>query len=167
MVSWVDLLPTLVDLAGGPAPANLDGRSFVPVLRGQGTDHRDRIFTTHSADGKMNHYPMRSLRTRDWKLILNLTPDAKYTTHIDLAPRENKPGNWGTYWESWVRAAASDPAAAAKVNRYHHRPAVELYDLTQDPHELQNLAEDPAQADRVRALRAELETWRRIQGELP
>ncbi|MES2469958.1 MAG: sulfatase [Verrucomicrobiota bacterium] len=155
MVSWVDILPTLVDLAGGPAPADLDGRSFVPVLRGQATDHRDRIFTTHSADGKMNNYPMRSLRTRDWKLILNLTPDAKYTTHIDLAPRESKPGNWGTYWESWVRAAESDPAAAATINRYHHRPSVELYDLNKDPHELQNLAQDPAQADRVRELLAE------------
>ena len=44
---------------------------------------------------------------------------------------------------------------------------MELYDLTKDPHELQNIAEDPAQADRVRALRAELETWRRSQGEQP
>ena len=167
MVSWVDILPTLVDLAGGPAPADLDGRSFASVLRGQTTDHRDRLFTTHSADGKMNNYPMRSIRTRDWKLILNLTPETKYTTHIDLAPPENKPGNWGTYWESWKRAAESDPAAAAKVNRYHHRPAVELYDLNEDPHELQNLAEDPSQADRVREMRTELETWRRTQGEQP
>ena len=52
------------------------------------------------ADGKINRHPMRSIRTRDWKLIPNLTPDATYTTHIDLAPRENKPDNWGTYGES-------------------------------------------------------------------
>ena len=57
---------------------------------------------------------MRSIRTRDWKLIPNLTPDATYTTHIELAPRENKPDNWGTYGESWVRAAASDPMPPPK-----------------------------------------------------
>lgn len=107
----------------------------------------------------MNHYPIRSIRTRDWKLILNLTPEAKYAIHIDLAPRETKPGNWG--------AAASDPTAAAKVNRYHHRPAVELYDLVKDPHELHNFAQDPAHTNRVREMQEELEAWGRVQGEQP
>lgn len=162
MVSWVDILPTLVDLGGGKPATDIDGRSFAPVLRGQTKVARDRIFTTHSADGKMNNYPMRSIRTQDWKLILNLNPEANYTTHIDLAPRGNGTG----YWETWEKAAQTDPAIAAKVERYHHRPALELYDLKNDPHELNNLAADPAQAERVKTLRAELDEWRREQREL-
>lgn len=165
MVSWVDILPTLVDLAGGPAPDGLDGRPFAPVLRGEKRDHRDRIFTTHSADGKMNHYPMRSVRTREWKLILNLTPAAEYTTHIDLSPNERRETKWGGHWPSWVKAAETDATIAALVHRYHHRPPVELYDLARDPHELKNLADDPAQVSRVRDLQAELEAWMLQQGD--
>lgn len=165
MVSWVDILPTLADLAGGQAPEDIDGRSFAPVLRGEKTEHRARIFTTHSADGKMNQYPIRSIRTREWKLILNLTPEAEFTTHIDLSQRERQETKWGGFWTSWVKAAETDAAIAALVKRYHRRPAVELYDLAHDPHELRNLADDPAQASRVRELREELEAWRRSQGD--
>ncbi|WP_075087229.1 sulfatase/phosphatase domain-containing protein [Verrucomicrobium spinosum] len=47
-----------------------------------------------------------------------------------------------------------------------HRPALELYDLKNDPHELNNLAADPEQAERVKTLRTELDEWRREQREL-
>ena len=169
MVSWVDILPTLVDMAGGKPPADntIDGRSFLTVLRGQTKDLRDRIYTTHSADGKMNNYPMRSIRTQDWKLILNLTPAATYTTHIDLAPTGKPPGYWGGFWKTWEKAALTDPAIAAKVTRYHHRPAVELYDLANDPFELNNLAQSPDQAERVKTLFTDLNAWRQQQGEKP
>ena len=54
MVSWVDLLPTLIDLTGGETPDEIDGRSFSPVLLGESHTHRDKIFTTHTGDGAMN-----------------------------------------------------------------------------------------------------------------
>ena len=166
LVSWVDILPTLVEAAGGTPSANLDGRSFVEVLRGEKAAHRDRIFATHSADGNMNIYPMRSLRTADWKFILNLHPGFKFTTHVDLAPRNRqKPGYWGGYWDSWTRAAKTNADAAALVKHYHHRPGEELYDLAADPDELNNLAGNPAHAGRVKQMRADLETWMREQGD--
>ena len=84
MVSWIDILPTLVDVAGGRPPTDIDGRSFAGVMRGQTKVHRDRIFTTHSGDGRMNVYPTRSVRTADWKYIRNLNPEFYYTTHVDL-----------------------------------------------------------------------------------
>jgi uncharacterized sulfatase len=49
MVSWVDILPTLIDMGGGEVPEDLDGRSFVPVLRGESKSHRKRIFTVNIA----------------------------------------------------------------------------------------------------------------------
>ena len=161
MVSWVDLLPTLVELAGGPAPAGLDGRSFAPVLLGQANAHRDRIFTTHSGDGSYNVYPMRSVRTADWKYIRNLHPEFKYTSHVDLAQADDGPG----YFGSWLEAAKSDPAAAAKIARYFQRPGEELYDLRADPLELHNLAADPAHAPRLAALRADVTAWMQDQGD--
>ncbi len=161
MVSWVDFLPTLLEAAGGEAPADIDGRSFLPVLRGEETDHRDRIFTTHSGDGRWNVYPIRSLRTAGWKYILNLHPEFAFTTHIDL------PGNLGqrSYFSTWEAAARSDTRAADLVKRYHARPAEELYDLAADPHEGRNLAADPQHAEWLETMRDELQAWMIAQGD--
>jgi arylsulfatase A-like enzyme len=161
MVQWIDLLPTLIEAAAGTVPAGLDGRSFLSVLRGHATDHREAIFTTHSGDGRMNVYPIRSLRTEAWKLIVNLHPEFAHTTHIDKALARDG----GRYWLSWFEKSTTDPAAAATVRRYHERPAVELYDLRTDPFEQRNLAALPAHAARVDELRARLTAWMKTQGD--
>lgn len=161
MVSWLDILPTLIDVAGGPAPAGLDGTSFARVLRGETNTHRDRIFTTHSSDGRFNIYPTRSVRTGEWKYIRNLHPEFYYATHVDLVRGADAP----LYFDSWVAAAKSDPRAAAVVRRYHERPAEELYDLRADPRELSNLAGDPRQAARLAELRAEVDGWMKANAD--
>ena len=165
MVSWVDLLPTLIEVAGGSPPNNIDGSSFLPILRGERSTHRDRVFTTHTSDGNMNVYPIRSVRTTDWKFILNLHPEFEHHTHVDLAPRDDKPGYWGGYWSSWTNAATTNIQAAAIVRRYHQRPAEELYDLRNDPFETNNLAADPKCLQRAKSLRAELDAWMREQDD--
>ena len=162
LVSWVDLLPTCLDAAGGPAPAGISGRSFLGVLRGETNTHHDQIFGTHSGDGAMNRYPIRSVRTRDWKYIRNLDPTAEHTTHVD----KGNPGADGrAYFDSWVERAKTDPTAAAIVDRYHHRPAEELYDLKADPREQHNLAADPAHAATLAQLRGEVDAWMKAQGD--
>lgn len=159
MTSWVDILPTMIEAAGGSAPAGIDGRSFLAVLQGKRSSHREVIFTTHTADGKMNDYPMRSMRTERWKYIRNLHPENKFTTHIDLVTRNSDGGYWGEYWESWLEAAKNDGTAAEIVQAYHKRPAEELYDLATDPHELRNLAGEAKHADQLRQMRAGLDDW--------
>ena len=62
-----------------------------------------------------------------------------------------------------IRMRCAD--AAEKVRRYQHRPAVELYDLATDPLEWNNLADDPAQAETLAALRAKLDAWMSQQGD--
>jgi N-sulfoglucosamine sulfohydrolase len=161
MVSWVDILPTLIEVGGGTPPANIDGRSFAPVLRGGARPHRDRIFSTHSADGRMNVYPIRAVRTRDWKYILNLHPEFKYTTHIDAA--QDRDGV--KYWRSWQAVAATNSPAAQVVKRYQERPREELYDLENDPFEQHNLAAEGAHSKRLREFRAELNNWMEVQGD--
>jgi arylsulfatase A-like enzyme len=161
MISTVDLLPTFLELAGGSSPDGLDGKSFAKVLRGEASEHRDRIFATHTNDKDMNVYPCRCVRTRDWHYIRNLHPEWSHTTHIDMA----KPQDGLGYWQSWETRARTAAAAAAIVKRYHERPAEELYDLRSDPNETHNLAADPAQRERVAATRDELDRWMRAQGD--
>lgn len=164
LVSWTDLLPTVLEMVGGRAPEALDGRSFAAVCRGETAGHRDRIFLTHSSDGghAMNCYPIRAVRTRHWKYIRNLDPGAEFHSHID----RGKSGSDGRdYWDACVAAAKTDPALAAFVGRYHTRPADELYDMTADPWETTNLAGEVSRAATLRELRAALDQWMAEQGD--
>ena len=161
MVCWPDLLPTFIDLAGGEVPAGIDGKSFARILRGTATKHREQVFSTQSGDGNFNVYPIRSVRTQDWKYIRNLHPEFQHHTHIS---RSTGPSGL-VYWRSWLAAAEKDTFAAAIVNRYSNRPAEELFDVAADPFELNNLAADPLHEARLVAMRQELDAWMREQGD--
>ncbi len=161
MVCWPDLLPTFIELAGGKVPDGLDGKSFAAILRGTATTHRDRVFSTHSGDGDFNVYPIRAVRTREWKYIRNLHPEFQHHTHISRSAGPS--GN--VYWQSWLAAAEKNPAAAATILRYTTRPAEELYDLAADPWERRNLAAEPKQAARLATLRVDLDAWMKQQGD--
>jgi N-sulfoglucosamine sulfohydrolase len=160
MVSLIDLLPTMMEAAGSVPPSNdLDGKSIMPVLRGEASQHDEATFAVHTGDKDMNRTPMRSIRTDRWKYILNLKPETKYTTHISDA------GDGREYWVSWEQLAERDKHAAAVVARYRKRPAEELYDVASDPYELKNLADDPQHAKTLAELREKLKAWRLQQGE--
>ncbi|WP_129778154.1 sulfatase family protein [Peristeroidobacter soli] len=161
IVSLVDVLPTVIEVAGGTAPRDIDGRSFVDVLEGRSTHHLDAAFAAHTGDGKMNRAPMRAIRTERYKYIVNLAPEIPYGNHISDA--NGKDGR--DYWDNWVEVAKTDPAAARIVQRFRQHPAEELYDLAHDPFELTNLAGDVNYAHTQVELRGKLDTWRVQQGE--
>ncbi|MCR9199993.1 MAG: sulfatase-like hydrolase/transferase [Planctomycetaceae bacterium] len=161
LVSWVDLLPTLIDIGDGQLPLKLDGRSFAKVLTGQTSQHRDLIFTTHTGDGTKNIFPIRSVRDSRWKLIHNLHPEFAHTNHSDL---DRKPMAGG-YWTEWAALAKTDDRAAAIVGRYFERPEWELFDLQKDKWEQHNLIDDPAHQARVAELRQKLAAWMEQQGD--
>jgi arylsulfatase A-like enzyme len=161
MVCWPDLLPTFIELGGGKVPDGIDGQSFAGILRGTTTKHRDQIFATHSGDGDFNVYPVRSVRTRDWKYIRNLHPEFQHHSHIS---RSTGPSGLA-YWQTWLSAAENNPSAAATVKRFTTRPAEELYDLAADPNELHNLAADPKHADRRAKMSGDLDVWMQQQGD--
>ncbi|KLU06907.1 Choline-sulfatase [Rhodopirellula islandica] len=159
MVSWIDLMPTLIDLAGGTSPSGIDGRSFAKVLFGETDQHRDVIFATHKGDKEKNVYPIRSVRVGKWKYIRNLHPEFAYTTHTDVWAKESPrdPKHWahaGHHWQSYIEAAKTDPKAAAFLHDYHSSPAEELYQIEQDPYEQNNLAGSPDHAAKLVELRA-------------
>lgn len=156
MVSWLDVMPTLLEAAGADpkkAAPDIDGRSFLPVLTGKSDEARDRVFASHSGDGGVNYYPTRSVLLGNWKYIRNLDPKLEYHTHVDKLQADTG------YFGSWITKAKTDPATAAILEKYYHRPAEELYELTADPDERTNLATDPAHAADLDRTRAALDEW--------
>ena len=176
LVQYVDVLPTLVEAAGGDPEAidtgiggapdgsrGFDGRSFLDVLVGQSDRHREVVFgiqTTRGIISGSKCYPIRSVRDGRYKLIRNLNHE---TAFKNLITRPNNPRH--AYWQSWLERAEHDAHAASAVRRYQYRPAVEFYDLEADPHEMHNLAADPTHAGRMAALQEQLSAWMKQQGD--
>lgn len=142
LVQFADILPTLIDLAGGkPDPETFDGSSFAPVLRGQSDKHRDFAYGMHNNVPEGPAYPIRSITNGDWRYIRNLTPDRLYIEKHLMGRNEHNP-----YWQSWLWKSHEDPHTLRLVERYMKRPAEQLYHTAKDRFELTNLADDPAHA---------------------
>jgi arylsulfatase A-like enzyme len=121
LLSNVDVLPTLLEVAGVDPPADLDGRSFLPLLDGGEYEPRERVFASVTWHDRYN--PLRAVRTDEYKYVRNFA---------DL-PEVFLPGDvFGSRAGREVR------------ERYYtgSRPAEELYDLRADPGETENLAPD-------------------------
>jgi len=170
MISLADLVPTFVEAAGGAASENIDGRSFVPVLTGKSKSHRKAVFGTHTGNenggpGIANHCPARTVRTARHRYILNLSAETTFTTHITGC----KSGpHYLPHWDSWVERARTDERARRIVDAYQHRGKEELYDLRDDPFEMDNLAGNAGFSQLLKSLRKQLGEWCKRQGdELP
>jgi len=155
LVQYADVLPTLLEAAGGdPQSKDYDGSSFLPVLLGNKAEHRRYAYAMHNNVPEGPPYPIRSIRDRHFRYIRNLTPEATYIEKHVMGVAEHNP-----YWSTWLFAADANPHAYAMVHRYMHRPAEELYHTSEDPFEQRNLAGDPQYADVQARLSAELDRW--------
>ena len=156
LVSFVDVLPSLLDLAGVAVPEELDGRSLAPLLLGEPWQARDAFFGSHTDHRETPSVPARSVRSGDWKYIRNFRTENRF---------ENLVMKTSESWRAMVAAAAADEALAARLQRLSYRPREELYDLARDPHELSDLAGEPAHAERLAELRALLSEHMRAEGD--
>ena len=162
LVSLVDLLPTIVEIAGGQVPNTIDGQSFFPVLKGEKDSYSESVFATHTGDGTINQAPMRMIRTNRYKYIVNLAPEVLFNTHINLA--KDHDGGY-QYWNSWKNSSYRFEHAAAVMWRYHNRPKEELYDIQTDPEEWNNLASYPDFEKILEQFRILMQEWRQKQGD--
>jgi len=171
MISLADIVPTAIGAAGGAVPRNIDGESFLDVLRGRKKEHRDVVFASHTGmsrrypSWKANWSPARAIRTRTHAYILNLNPNDEFVCHITACRPDRQPAAYHPYWDSWVELAGTDDAAKARVEQFLYRPQNELYDLTRDPFEKENIANRPENAELLRSLQAQLAEWRKQQGD--
>jgi len=161
MVQYVDVVPTLVEAAGGKVPAGLDGRSFLPVLLGKTDKHNKYVYGVHTTRGIISGsqcYPVRSVRSETFKYIRNLNHKTTFRNTLIVSDKAN-------YWRSWVAAAKTDKTIAKLVSMYQTRPAEELYDILKDPYELTNLADRAEHAQVKAALSRKLDEWMAQQGD--
>jgi arylsulfatase A-like enzyme len=132
------VLPTLLEACGIDVPANVEGRSFLPLLRGEDYAPRQVLFAEKTYHDTYD--PTRALRTERHKYIRYFEVCIFQDLRAATVPRVH-----------WFR----EPEHARR------RAVEELYDLEADPLEEHSLADDPDHAELLGELRGRLARWMR------
>jgi arylsulfatase A-like enzyme len=148
LVSFVDLAPTILALAGVRAPAWMDGRIFAGP---QAAPQRRYVF---AARDRIDERPdrQRSVRDERYKYIRSYlpgTPGATHTAWRDVLD---------TMRELWAHHQRGQLKGAAAL-WFEPRPEESLYDTWSDPHEVYDLAAKPDYRPILERLRGALEAW--------
>lgn len=143
LVSHVDVLPTLCELVGVPRPAGREGESLVPLIA---AERAGRALTFSQLTHHTYYDPKRSVRSARHKLIANFSN----------APRAMDPT------QSWVHRSLPAGLSGPTIGT---SPAVELFDLDEDPHEQHNRAADPTATAILGTLAAALLAWMAETGD--
>jgi N-sulfoglucosamine sulfohydrolase len=149
LVSFVDLAPTVLALAGVEIPTHLQGRVLVGPKAAAEPEFifaaRDRM--------DIEYDMMRSARDTRFLYIRNFEPELPYAGHIIYR-------NQSDIMQEWLRLQAErkitgPPALWMQTSR----PAEELYDTKADPHQVRNLAGDPAHRATLERMRRAVTDW--------
>ncbi|MEM7032062.1 MAG: sulfatase-like hydrolase/transferase [Chloroflexota bacterium] len=155
MVSLVDLGPTLLSLAGLDLPVHMQGQPFL----GPNKVEREYIFAFRDRHDEM--YDMvRAVRDERYKYIRHYYPEKPYLMWIPY--RNNHP----ILREMWRLHMADQLEGPQTAMFQHPRPPEELYDTENDPYELNNLAQDPAQETTLNRMRQAFIDWRNTHGDM-
>lgn len=149
LVSFVDLAPTILSIAGVEVPQRMHGQRFVgenlPAPRKYVYAHRDRMDETYDR--------VRAVRDGRYKYVRNFHPELPYAQRVqymELMP----------IMKDWRRLNAEGKLEGAqKLFFQPTKPAEELYDTEKDPHEINNLVADPNYNGKLTELRAALDRW--------
>lgn len=131
LVSHLDIVPTLVEVAGAPLPEQIDGQSLLGAVSGEQLSWSDRALVLEKTYHD-RYDPIRAIRTKTAKYIRNYVEAVQLPLSLDLEQSETRRGMGDAHLQP--------------------RPKEELYRLDVDPWELSNLAADSAHQE----LRAEL-----------
>ncbi len=156
LVSFVDFGPTVLALAGVKVPAHMQGQPFLGEPKRPGRRYvfaaRDRMDETYDI--------IRAVRDTRYKYIRNLKPGRPYAQYIDYM--EKMP----TMREMRRLNKTGELTGAQRLFFLPEKPEEELYDLTTDPHEIQNLAKNPDAAAIRDRLRRALDDWMKESNDL-
>lgn len=155
LVSFVDLAAWFLDLTGTEVPPFVQGRNVFD------DDARQRRYVFAARD-RLDEHPERSRAVRDerYKYIRNDVPDRPLIAPLYF--RENLVSM------QEIRRLEAEGALPERLSHYFAtpRPPEELYDTEADPHELDNLAEDPAYRETLMRMRSALDDWLEETGEV-
>ncbi len=154
LVNSVDFAPTILQLAGVAAPDYLQGTSFF----GKGNG---REFVFGARDRMDERYDIiRAVRSDRFRYVRNFEPPKPYYQYM------NTPEQGATMQEIRKAEKSGILRGDAALFSATRKPTEELYDLETDPHEMRNLAEDPAHARALADLRQALTDWQMEIGDI-
>ena len=154
IVEYVDVVPTMLELAGVEAKGSLDGKSFLGVLKGTKDKHKTHAFsiqTTLGVNGVKEAYGIRSVVNERFRYVLNLFPENEFSIPVSRRLLEE--------------TAQSAPNERQFAQRFMKRPGEELFDVLKDPYCELNLATDPRFRKEKAALAAKLRDWMADQND--
>ncbi|MEM7129934.1 MAG: sulfatase-like hydrolase/transferase [Chloroflexota bacterium] len=155
LVSTVDLGPTILSICGVEIPHHIQGEAF---LGSQKAEPRKYIFAARDRYDEM-YDTTRAGRDQRFKYLRHYHPEEpklRYNRYRNIHP---------IMQEMW-RLHAAGELTGPQLQMFTKRPVEELYDTVTDPHEINNLAGDPAYADELVRLRNAVTTWQNEVGDL-
>jgi uncharacterized sulfatase len=155
LVSLLDMAPTVLSLAGVEVPDVMQGRIFMGDQKQSAPEclffTRDRMDETHDMS--------RAVRDDRYKYIKNFYPERPYDQPINYLERNP------TMQEMRRLDKAGKLSGPQALYFQGKKPAEEFYDTQADPHEINNLADDPQHAERLKKMRIALEQWQKTTGD--
>ena len=149
LISSIDYAPTVLNLAGIDLPGHLQGQPFLgpnlPPERQYVYGARDRMDERYDI--------IRMVRDRRFKYLRNYEPHKTYYQYVSYSEKG------GTLREMRRLFETGKLTESAAGYFAPSKPAEELYDTRNDPHELNNLAADPRYRNRLRRMRAAQSAW--------
>jgi len=148
IISFVDLAPTLLSLAGATIPETMQGHAFLGREKTPPPKYaymfRDRMDERYDMS--------RAVRDDKFRYIHNYMPYRIYGQHINYLWRAPSIRSWEKAWKE----GKCDATQSAFWNT---KPVEELYDTENDPWEVHNLASDTAFKDRLLTMRKACDEW--------
>jgi N-sulfoglucosamine sulfohydrolase len=154
LTNWTDIAPSILEWTGVKNPDSaLHGRSWLPILAQPQAPGWDRVYFSHTFHEVIDYYPARGVRTREFKYIHNLFPGLTFPHATDL---------WASrIWQSIRKQGAGAMVGKRPVSKYLSRDREELYDIRNDPDEINNLAAAVEHRELLDQLRADTERFRK------
>ncbi|MBI5770084.1 MAG: sulfatase [Verrucomicrobia bacterium] len=147
-VSSVDLMPTLLEVLKVPAPAGLDGRSWLPLLRGEKQPGRDHVFTNVNSVSSGIYFPQRCVRNATRALMFHAWASPTASFKVEAMN--------GLSYAAMAEAAKTDPRIKGRVDQLIHGNVLAFYDLTKDGSERRNEIDNPAFAAEIATMKQQL-----------
>ena len=158
-VSFVDLAPTVLNLAGVKIPEEMDGKPFLGKnVTAKEVNNHDETFSY--ADRFDKKYDMvRALRKGKYKYIRSYQP-----FNYDGLMNEYRYKQLA--YQEWAKLYKEGKLNDAQASFYKARSPEQLFDLENDPYETKNLTEDPAFKSTLTSLRKRLNFYMKDQPDL-
>ena len=156
LVSVIDLSATCLELAGIGRPDCVQGRSFVPILKNPKAEVRQVIFSEHNWHVYKNHE--RMVRFGDFVYIKNNFPDQP---NLCYESDDHYPAGK----ELWLAHAAGKTTAEQQQVFANPCPEEELFKLSDDPNQFNDLSKNTDYAKTLKKARRLLAQWTKQTGD--